>query len=260
MRILIVGGGNIAHWLLANLINNEDFLVAIHVRSVEKQSIIKKVIPKVHLEPNLDRIDGQYDVAILAVSDTQITQVIKQQLKHTVLVHCSGATGIDVLATQALHYGALWPIYSITEEKAKHVPNDIPIIISANSEVAQEKIIIIAHNLSSNLTKGTDEQRLLLHLGATVVNNFTNHLYDLTQRFLRQQQMDMSLLKPIMVQQANQIPQTTIFSDNQTGAAIRKDFNTITKHQSLIQKFDDPIFLDLYNSLTQSIINHNKTK
>lgn len=259
MRILIVGGGNIAHWLLANFSNNDEYRLAVYVRSVEKQSSILATYPKVHIEPHLDEIDGQYDVAILAVNDSQINQVMKQHLKHTVLVHCSGATEIDVLAPQAFHYGALWPIYSITEEKAKQVPKDIPLMISANSEVALEKITTLAQELSSNLINSTDEHRLLLHLGATIVNNFTNHLYDLTQRFLQKQHMDMSLLKPIMVQQANLIPETTLFSDNQTGAAFRKDFITITKHQSLIQK-NNPIFLDLYNSLTQSIINHNKTK
>lgn len=250
MKVLIVGSGNIATWLLSRMAQDASISLAVFARDHAVANELGCTYG-VSVIDDLVIADGEYDVIILAVSDNVLGQVLNQYFNETIVLHCSGATSINVLSPIAAHYGVMWPIYSIKKHLVDQLPTDIPLVINANSEAIISKLQQLAQIVSSNVDIVTEQERAALHLGATVVNNFTNHLYAQMQHWLQDKQIDFDLLKPIMMQQSLLIPTTVDFQQNQTGAAIRGDENTIQNH--LAQLEDQSYLKKIYELLTAAI-------
>lgn len=250
MKVLIVGSGNIATWLLSRMAKSPSISLSLYARD---QAVAKDLarVYGVSFINDLAVADGVFDVIILAVSDNVLGQVFNQYFNQTIVIHCSGATSIDVLSNIAVHYGVMWPIYSIKKHLVDQLPEAIPLVINANTESTKAQLRQLAHIVSTKVDIVTEQERAALHLGATVVNNFTNHLYAQMQHWLQDKQIDFNLLIPIMMQQSLLIPSTVDFQQNQTGAAIRGDENTIQNH--LAQLEHTTYLKKIYELLTASI-------
>lgn len=250
MKVLIVGSGNIATWLLSRMAKAPSISLSLYARD---QVVAKDLahVYNVSVINDLAIADGMFDIIILAVSDNVLGQVFNQYFNQTIVIHCSGATSIDVLSNMAAHYGVMWPIYSIKKHLVDQLPADIPLVINANTEATKAQLQQLAHIVSAKADIVTEQERAALHLGATVVNNFTNHLYAQMQHWLQDKKIDFNLLIPIMMQQSLLIPSTNDFQENQTGAAIRGDENTIQNH---LAQLEHTIHLKkIYELMTASI-------
>jgi predicted short-subunit dehydrogenase-like oxidoreductase (DUF2520 family) len=89
-------------------------------------------------------------------------------------------------------------------------------------------------------------------VAAVFVNNFVNELYHISEDILTQQQLDFSLLAPLIKETANKIEYLTP-ALAQTGPAKRGDKNTILKHQKLLSKQQQ----EVYQLFTSSIQKRN---
>jgi hypothetical protein len=95
-----------------------------------------------------------------------------------------------------------------------------------------------------------DVTRLKLHLAGVLVNNFTNHLYALTEDFCRQEGIDFDLLLPLIKETAGRLSHFRP-RQSQTGPAVRRDNNTIKKHLELLNNHND--IKELYKLFTNKI-------
>ena len=102
-----------------------------------------------------------------------------------------------------------------------------------------------------------DDARLNLHLGAVMVNNFTNHLAVLTKDFLENKNVEFALLNAIIKESALKLTQESP-DFTQTGPAKRNDYTTISRHEALLN--NDVELLKLYSVITESIINYYHKK
>ena len=88
-----------------------------------------------------------------------------------------------------------------------------------------------------------------LHTAAVFVNNFTNHLYQVGAQICEEQEVPFDLLRPLIAETAAKIESITP-KEAQTGPALRNDKTTLQKH---LDQLRDPVFKNLYLTLTESI-------
>jgi hypothetical protein len=89
-----------------------------------------------------------------------------------------------------------------------------------------------------------------LHVAATIVNNFSNHLFALAENYCDQQKIDFKLLVPLIEETAKRTEQFSP-SQMQTGPAIRNDIQTIQIHLEVLENF--PELKRFYELFTESI-------
>ena len=203
-------------------------------------------------------IPAEVDLVFLAVPDGEIDHLAGKlllQSEATIVVHLSGATSSSVLAKYFHNFGVFYPVQTIRKGATLNWI-EIPICIHGNEE-SLEKIYKLATTISNNARFVGDDARLNLHLGAVMVNNFTNHLAVLTKDFLENKNVEFALLNAIIKESALKLTQESP-DFTQTGPAKRKDYATISRHEALLN--NDVELLKLYSVITESIINYYHKK
>jgi len=204
---------------------------------------------------DLTQPDATADLYVIAVSDAAIASVASNlQLDKKLVVHTAGSVSKDVLSVCSKNYGVLYPLQSLRSE-LNELP-EIPFLVDGNTGDDLALITEFAGTISSQVQQAGDEQRLKLHVAAVIVSNFTNHLYALAKAYCLHEQLDFTLLLPLITAVADRLhdhePATV-----QTGPAVRNDEATIQKHLELLQQH--PALKALYASFTESIRKINKS-
>ncbi|TAD86272.1 MAG: DUF2520 domain-containing protein [Bacteroidetes bacterium] len=248
MNIVLLGAGNVAT-VLAKMATARGH----HVLQIFSRNPINaaELAEAVSAEPvtDLKNIRTDADLYVAALTDTAVASLHQHlNLSRGVLVHTAGALNMEVLEPAAPNYGVLYPIQSLRKEKSDYSP--FPWLTQASTPETLAFITDFAETLSPTVKPSSNAERLHLHLAAVVANNFTNHLYALTQQFCKQHQVSFDLLKPLIVETALRIDEFDPYAV-QTGPALRHDADTISKHLELLRQ--NPQLEQLYHALSNSI-------
>ncbi|APS39490.1 Rossmann-like and DUF2520 domain-containing protein [Salegentibacter sp. T436] len=244
IEVVILGAGNVAFHLF------RAFSEAENTRVIQVYN---------HLEENLNyfkdytnttnRISDlkSADFYLLALKDDVIADVA-HNLKDLpgIVLHTSGAVSLNALENLS-NFGVFYPLQTFSKNKLVDF-GEIPVCIEANSAENLEKIKKLALEITKDVREVNSEQRKALHLAAVFVNNFSNHLYTLGAEICEKNQVDFSILRPLIKETASKI-ESLAPKDAQTGPAIRNDQKTIEAHLRLLPKKNK----DIYSILTQSI-------
>jgi len=191
------------------------------------------------------------DIIIISVVDSAIEETIKKAAPFNgLVVHTAGAFSINVFNGVAENSGVLYPLQSL-RKNMDQIP-DIPFLIDGTNDYAINFIREFAETLSPWVKQTNDDERAELHAAAVIVSNFTNHLYTLAEDFCKNENLDFSLLKPLIIETATRIINHSP-SELQTGPAVRKDISTLEKHLRIFSKY--PKLRTTYMRLTDSIMN-----
>ncbi|MCL6266164.1 Rossmann-like and DUF2520 domain-containing protein [Flagellimonas myxillae] len=171
------------------------------------------------------------DAYIVAVSDTSILEV-SQLLsdKNGVVAHTSGAATMDVLPMA--NRGVFYPVQTFTKGKSVDF-HPIPICIEANLDSGRIILNSLAKSISSKVHPMDSKQRRQLHLAAVFANNFTNHLYGISEEICNRNQIPFDLLMPLIEETAAKIKSLSP-TEAQTGPSKRGDQKSMDQHLSLI--------------------------
>ena len=244
IEVVILGAGNVSFHLF------KAFSEAENTRVIQVYN---------HLEENLNyfkdytnttnRISDlkSADFYLLALKDDVIADVA-HNLKDLpgIVLHTSGAVSLNALEILS-NFGVFYPLQTFSKNKLVDF-GEIPVCIEANSAENLEKIKKLALEITKDVREVNSEQRKALHLAAVFVNNFSNHLYTLGAEICEKNQVDFSILRPLIKETASKI-ESLAPKDAQTGPAIRNDQKTIEAHLRLLPKKNK----DIYSILTQSI-------
>jgi len=250
MTFSIIGTGNIAWFFGKRLAAGGHRCKAIYGRDAIAVGELAEALLSIK-SGGLDTIkDGDADVCFIAVSDQAIAQIAGGiSFKKTVLVHTAGALSIDAIKDSATDCAVLWPVSSVTKTNLPAYRN-IPCGWEASSEKAAKYVQALGHSITDILFEAKVEQRKWLHLAAVFCNNFTNHLFTISEQMCNENQIPFDTLMPIIEQTFKKLgagsPQ-----QSQTGPAVRGDENTLTAHRELLAAF--PGRLEIYDAITNSI-------
>ena len=250
-KIVILGAGKLAHQLIPAILGKGYEISQIYNRSALRLNKLVKIYDIPHTT-QLDSIQKNADLYIMCIKDDAIHPLalkISEFLpQDSFLVHTSGVKPISDLKMYK-NYGLFYPLHSFTENDQQSFDH-LPLVINANNQKSLRAIQYFAQSISSNIYTIEDHQRPYLHLAAVLANNFTNHLLGRSFELLKNNNIDIDILYPI-------IKEATLkaLSNNpykiQTGPAVRGDQSTIDTHLSLLE--EDVQLQAIYRLLTQSI-------
>jgi predicted dinucleotide-binding enzyme len=249
MDIVIIGSGNVAAVLGRKFKAAGHHIIQIVSRNASAASALAYEWDTESTNYK-STINKNADIYILAVPDDAIDDLTEDlKLPGKVVAHTAASVPKEILKNVTSHYGVFYPLQSLRKEMTT-LP-EIPVFFDGNDEVAKSKLAALARSISpENVTEGSDETRLKLHVAAVVVSNFPNHLYALAEEYCQKEGLDFRQLLPLIEETALRAgtisPQTS-----QTGPAIRHDKETIQKHLDLLK--DYPQLKTLYILHTESI-------
>lgn len=192
------------------------------------------------------------EIVILAVSDSAISKVANefhsicaQNGSFPLVLHCSGATHLDVLKQFPKH-GVLYPLMTLSATK----PVDfslIPFFLESSSKETSALLKNICYSLSCEYKEIDSKERAQLHVSAVYVSNFINYLAGLAFDLAKPNHL---FLMPLAIET---IRKAFLYEPRlvQTGPAIRGDVDTINKHLNLLEGF--PEHKEVYELLTGKI-------
>lgn len=250
ISITIIGSGNVAHHLAKAIAASPDLkLVQMAMRNVENAPIF---IESTKISTHFSGLK-EVDLFLVAVSDDAIEKVISQIAKpNRLIAHTSGTSDLNI-SNENYRKGVFYPLQTFSKSKEVDFES-IPICLEATNEIDYKLVEKVALSLSHSVFSISSEQRKSLHVAAVFVCNFVNHLYAQGEAICKENNIDFSILKPLLLETANKI-KTVSPKEAQTGPAKRHDTVTINNH---IQFLSDENQKEIYKLLTQSIINHDK--
>ena len=146
--------------------------------------------------------------------------------------------------------GVFYPLQSFSKSRKVDF-NEVPVLIEGNSEITRDLLIYFAGKISNRVELMDSEKRGMLHLSAVIANNFVNFLAGKSYDFLEQNNIDGTLLQPLMNETISRL-RSHLPSEIQTGPAKRNDQEVIQKH--LKQLESNPKLQSLYRLISQQII------
>ncbi|WP_420601418.1 Rossmann-like and DUF2520 domain-containing protein [Flagellimonas sp.] len=242
--VIILGTGNVAeHLCKAFSFKNSVNVTQVYGRNVES---LKKF--NAYTETCSDpKAIKEATIYIIAVTDMAIADVSKLlSNKKGIVTHTSGAMGIDTLTFE--NAGVFYPLQTFTEGKTLDFKS-IPICIEAKQKSALNELDKLAQSISNNVHEITSDQRKKLHLAAVFANNFTNHLYQISEDLCKDSELPFSLLHPLIKETAEKI-QSMSPKDAQTGPARRGDKKSMENHLKLLKTKKQT---DLYTLFSEAI-------
>ena len=250
MKISIIGAGNLGSHLVTGFLASGADIVQVFSRDIEKAADLAR---KANAEAinTISHLNTHVDLVIIAVHDDVIPAVatqIRKVLKNQLIAHTAGSVTSLILHHEG-NYGVFWPLQSFSKGRAVEWLS-IPILLTGNSPEALHTLTKAAKLLSNKVEVINDQERMALHLSATIANNFSNHMFALAEKIIGEHGLDFELLKPLIMETAAKVGSLTPEAA-QTGPAIRQDEDTMAKHRQLLLK--NPEIMRLYNTISESI-------
>ena len=259
MRISFMGAGRVAHHL-AHVLSQHHQIVQIYSRTLATAQTLAIQV-NATATTNIEELNPEIDLVIIAVSDQAIASVISnvhQQLPNVLIVHTSGSTDIEILAQIHARAGVFYPLQTFSLERQINW-SDTPIFVEAKSEDDLVLLAELANQLSTRVYSYTSAQRLSLHLAAVFACNFSNYCYDMAKQIVDAQHVDFSLLYPLILETANK----ALHNDPkqmQTGPAMRGDQNILKMHEQMLQKAQREDLKNIYQLMSQQILQSHATQ
>jgi predicted short-subunit dehydrogenase-like oxidoreductase (DUF2520 family) len=249
LDIVFIGSGNVA-WHLAQAMD----LVGHHIiqvisRSDENAMALAMKLGARHTD-DLSKTIVNADLYVLCVPDDNIQDVVRDLPElNAGLVHTSGPKSMDILSPKSKDIGIFYPLQTFSKHKEVDMFN-VPIMLEASGNAFYAKLFDLADSISNTVLHVTLEDRVKYHLAAVFANNFANHLFYEASSYLKSNNLDFSVLKPLILETAAKIidldPEKA-----QTGPARRGDSETIHKHLELLN--NHPRLKELYEALSKGI-------
>ncbi len=254
MKIVVLGSGNVATQLSQALHNAGEEIIQVYSKHF---SNAKELASKVNANAidNLLHVNAFADVYLIAVKDDAILEVSKALKSFKgVIVHTSGATGINIFRNEIENFGVFYPLQTFSKNRNVDF-NQVPVCIEANNLSSLEFLKTLASKLGDRIFEINSEERKSLHLAAVFACNFSNHLYALAADVLEEKNLDFDLLRPLITETSVKV-MDSLPADVQTGPAIRFDESTIKDHLALLKHSAD--LKEIYQRLTDSIKSKHK--
>jgi predicted short-subunit dehydrogenase-like oxidoreductase (DUF2520 family) len=246
-KIGIIGAGNLGTQIALKLKKEQLEIRFIYSKTYENALILAN---SVQANPLLNLTEIPYcDLLFLTVPDQQIAVIakelepLKNQWSDTLVVHCSGASNIELLSS--FHqFGVFYPLQTFTKNKTPDW-KEIPIFIEGCNNMVSNRLLKIAKKFSENIQILSSEERAKIHCGAVLVSNFFHALAHAALEI--SQQSDFQKTYYPLVNEAIQKLLYHKPEDCLTGPAKRNDVLTLKKHLDLIK---NPQIHEVYKLLS----------
>lgn len=235
-KVAIIGYGNVGYHL-ARQISSKRHDVTIFSRNRSEDYIL-----------SIDQlIPDSFDFIILTVPDDKIKEVSDSlEISEAVILHTSGANPIAELGKHEKH-GVMYPLQTFSRTKEIDFTS-FPIFLEGSDE-AEKDIFTFVRTFSNDVRLLTSTNRSKLHLAAVFACNFSNHMFHMSEKLLRDLDMKFQDIIPLVEETFKKAVELNP-SKSQTGPAVREDEATINTHLEMLK---DEKMKNMYRIITESI-------
>lgn len=252
MRIALVGAGNLATHLGQALFASGQEICQVYSRTLVSASALANLLEC----PATDKVEelvSDADLYVVALKDSAfdgLLPLLVEGRQNALWVHTAGSLPMSVWQNVGLsHYGVFYPMQTFS--KACQVDfSRIPFFIEASGEAERKQLMELAGKLSSCVYEADSSQRRFLHLAAVFACNFTNAMYAVCERLLREQGIPFDVMLPLIDETARKVHELSP-QQAQTGPAVRYDHNVMDKHLALLE--NTPLYHEVYKLLSRCI-------
>ncbi|HZE85252.1 MAG TPA: Rossmann-like and DUF2520 domain-containing protein, partial [Puia sp.] len=249
MKVVIIGSGNVATVLGRLIAGAGHEIVQVFSQHPEHAALLASQLGSPSFTDDWKAVSQGAELYLAAISDKSLLSLgARLALPGKLVVHTAGSVSRDILRPVSGHVGVIYPLQSLRKEIWPY--SAIPLLVDGNDADILERVTAFARTISPQVVPAGDEVRLKLHLAGVLVNNFTNHLYTLTEEFCQKEGIDFGLLLPLIRETADRLAYFPP-GEVQTGPAIRGDRITVERHLELLDKYGD--IRSLYRLFTDQI-------
>jgi predicted short-subunit dehydrogenase-like oxidoreductase (DUF2520 family) len=250
MKVVLLGSGNVATHLGVLLKKKGHTLLQLFNPTRKHATALARRL-NCPLVTRVSAIDTTGDIYVLAIKDEAIGPLLKQlPFVPRMIVHTSGSVGLEVFGKNFSAFGVLYPLQTFSK-LSPETPATIPFCIEANSRKSEQLLTRMARSLSPLVYKMTSEQRKSVHVAAVFANNFSNHMFTLSEKILTGKKLPFELMLPLIEETVERLKHARP-ARVQTGPARRGDLSILRAHLDWLR--GDPELRDLYDRISKSII------
>jgi predicted short-subunit dehydrogenase-like oxidoreductase (DUF2520 family) len=248
MDIVLIGSGNTATVLGRKSFEAGHRILQVYSRQEKHANLLAKRLGA-DTASSISSIEKKTDLMIIALRDEAIAPFVHALGEiNCLMAHTAGALSLHELRNSSSTYGVIYPLQSLRKEIETIPP--LTILVDGNKLAITEQLKKFASTIAENVMEADDDTRLKYHLAATLVNNFTNHLFAITASFCEKENISFAVLQPLMEETVTRLRNISPAAA-QTGAAIRNDQLTLQKHQNLLKEYPD--IFKFYEMFTKEI-------
>lgn len=249
VKIVLVGAGNVATHLGKALKDAGNEILQVFSKTERSANLLAQKLEANSIVTISDIILNA-DLYIISITDDNADQIIDQlTLKNKLVVHTSGFLSMDILGQSSTNYGVFYPLQTFSKSREVDMKS-IPVCIEANTTENYQFLKSLASEISTDVREINSEQRKVLHLAAVFACNFPNFMYTIAEQMLHDQDMDFSMLKPLILETAQKV-QFLEPLNAQTGPAFRGDHTVMQTHNEMLKNHPD--LKELYDKLSKGI-------
>ena len=254
-QVTLVGSGNVAWHLGKAFVAAGHRIETVYSRQSSNAKALADLFFGCNVAVNTDFSKSKSTLFVIAISDNAIEDIVSEMIvpEHAIVVHTSGSMPMEVLKKFA-HYGVFYALQTFTKEKELNL-STVSFGIEASDKITYQTLNEIALSLSKKVQPINSTHRKVIHIAAVFACNFTNHLFSISETILEKEQLDFSLLEPLIketVQKSIELgPQKA-----QTGPAVRGDEKIIQQHLDYLK--NEPEIQELYRMFSKRIVSGKK--
>jgi predicted short-subunit dehydrogenase-like oxidoreductase (DUF2520 family) len=185
---------------------------------------------------------------LLCVPDGEIAAAAAGIAPGPLVGHCSGATGLDVLAPREAF--SLHPLMTVPAGATADVLRGAGCAVDGSTPRALAAAEALAAALGMHATRVTDEDRAAYHAAASIASNFLVTLEGAAERLAVTAGVDRALLAPL-VRAAVENWAARGAEDALTGPIARGDEETVARQRAAVEE-RAPDLLGLFDALTDA--------
>lgn len=249
--ITLIGSGNVATWIAQRLQDNPRFpITQVYSRKLEHAQKLADLLNAEAID-DIQRLNSDNQIFIFAIADSAYDGLLpKLSFRLPLAFTTSGTVSCQCLKDYADHYGVIYPLQTFTKTQDMRTL-EVPLCLE--SDFAGERKTLmweLARELSPTCYEVSEAQRAKMHVAAVFACNFSNAMYQIAYKLLKENGLPFEILLPVLRQTVEKVSQMRP-AEAQTGPAVRGDVNVM---RTQISTLSDDRLKELYRLVSELIM------
>ena len=249
--ITLIGSGNVATWIAQRLQGNPRFpITQVFSRHLEHAQTLADLLNAEAIE-NIRKLNPDNQIFIFALADKAYDEILPLlPFKLPLAFTTSGTVSCQCLKDYAEQYGVIYPLQTFTKSQDMR-KLEVPLCLESDF-AGEHKTLMweLARELSPTCYEVSEAQRAKMHVAAVFACNFSNAMYQIAYKLLKENGLPFEILLPVLRQTVEKVSQMTP-AEAQTGPAVRGDVNVM---RAQISTLSDDRLKELYRLVSELIM------
>lgn len=249
--ITLIGSGNVATWIAQRLQGNPRFpITQVFSRHLEHAQTLADLLNAEAIE-DIRKLNPDNQIFIFALADKAYDEILPLlPFKLPLAFTTSGTVSCQCLKDYAEQYGVIYPLQTFTKTQDMRAL-EVPLCLESDF-AGEHKTLMweLARELSPTCYEVSEAQRAKMHVAAVFACNFSNAMYQIAYKLLKENGLPFEILLPVLHQTVEKVAQMTP-AEAQTGPAVRGDVNVM---RAQISTLSDDRLKELYRLVSELIM------